>query len=242
MKYENGKDIFPDELLKQIQQYAAGKTVYIPIGQEKRSWGETSGYKQFLSERNRHIRNKFKSGADIEQLADEYFLSAESIKKIVYRKKVRDCILDYKCSLTSAREYAESNKLEEWVHTYLLSDGHNREFSDGLKLFERFYIGPIKMPLNLFQRCCGPEENMKYRINKEWFESHVNRLAEVIQNENDMPPMIVHYVNGSFELNDGNHRHEAYSRLGINKYYVIVWITEKSEYDEFAEKYSHYLK
>lgn len=241
MKYENGKDIFPEKLLRQIQKYAAGKIVYIPIREKKRSWGETSGYKRFLAERNREIRSKFKSGADIEYLSDEYYLSVESIRKIVYSKK-EVFILEYKCSLTSAMEYSAAGKLEEWVHTYLLSDGHNKDFSDGLKLFDRFFIGPVKMPLSLFVRCCGPEENMKYRVDGKWFEHRVNELSEVILKERDMPPLIVHYVESGFELNDGNHRFEAYSRLNIGEYYVIVWITEKSEYDEFMERYSQYLK
>lgn len=57
-----------------------------------------------------------------------------------------------------------------------------------------------------------------------------------------MPPLIVHYVNGEFELNDGNHRLEAYSRLGIKEYYVIIWITEKEEYAVFIEEYSKYME
>lgn len=240
MKYENGKDIFPEKLLRQIQKYAAGKFVYIPVGEQKRSWGETSGYKRFLAERNHDIRSRFRSGAGIEQLADEYHLSVESIKKIVYSKK-EVMILDYKCTLSSAMEYAAAGKLEEWVHIYLLSDGHNKDFSDGLKLFDRFFLGPVKLPLHLFERCCGPEESMKFRVDPDWFEQHVSNLADAISRDKDMPPLIVHYVDGCFELNDGNHRFEACSRLGIEDYYVIVWITEKHEYDEFMEKYSEYL-
>ena len=63
-----------------------------------------------------------------------------------------------------------------------------------------------------------------------------------------MPPLIVHYLieNGKteeeFELNDGNHRLEAYSRLGIEEYYVIIWITEKNEYDLVLSAYSQYFK
>lgn len=83
---------------------------------------------------------------------------------------------------------------------------------------------------------------MKYRASSvAWFEECVGRLMEVIQQEEDMPPLIVHYVDGGFELNDGNNRHEAYKRLGILEYEVIVWITEKEEYDEFLEKYGQYL-
>ena len=247
MKYENGRDIFPEHLLKQIQKYVSGKLVYIPANGEKRMWGESSGYKQYLKERNRDIRLKFHDGISIEQLADEYYLSHESIKKIVYSKK-EESIMEYKCTLSSVQDYAKHNRIEEWVHSYLLSDGHNREFSDGLKLHDRYFLGPLKMPLSLFSRCCGPEKNMKYRINEEWFEKHVNGLAEIIKNEKDMPPLIAHFfindgkTDGEFELNDGNHRLEAYSRLGIEDYYVIIWITEKKEYDLFLSKYSQYLK
>lgn len=242
MKYENGRELFPEKLLRQIQKYAAGKLVYIPAGEVKRSWGETSGYRRYLAERNRELKAKFKAGESIEQLADVYCLSVESVKRIVYSKK-EVCILDYQCTLSSAKAYAAAGRLEEWVHAFLLSDGDNKEFSDGLKLFDRYFIGPVRMPLSLFTRCYGPEENMKFRTNSvEWFEQCVGRLMEVIRKEEDMPPLIVHYVDGGFELNDGNNRHEAYKRLGIPEYDVIVWITEKWEYDEFMEKYGQYLK
>lgn len=246
MKYENGRDIFPEDLLKQIQKYVSGKLVYIPAHDKKREWGESSGYKQYLMERNRDIREKFNAGAGIEQLADEFYLSCESIKKIVYSKK-EIFIMKYSPTLSSARDHADHDKLEEWVHAYLLSDGHNKEFSDGLKLCDRYFIGPVKMPLSLFTRCCGPEENMKWRVNAEWFEKHVSELEEIIHREPDMAPMIVHYFtdhdhpDGEFELNDGNHRYEAYSRLGIKESYVVIWITEKSEYDLFLSNYSQYL-
>lgn len=240
MKYLNGKDIFPETLLRQIQKYVSGKAVYIPAREEKKEWGETSGYKRYIIERNREIKARFKAGEPLEALADAYFLSLESIKKIVYSKK-EGILLDYKCSLSSAREFAAAGKLEEWVHAYLLSDGHNKAFSDGLKLFDRRFLGPIRMPLSLFRRCCGPEEEMTYRVDGGWFEHHVVELMEVISAKADMPPLIVHYVEGDFELNDGNHRFEAYRRLGISDYYVIVWITEQQEYEEFVEKYGAYL-
>ena len=241
VKYENGSDIFPEPLLKQIQKYVCGKLVYIPSGDKKRPWGETSGYKRYLLERNHEIRKKFNMGTGIELLSDEYYLSCESIKKIVYSKK-EAFLLEYKCTLSSAQEYAKEHKIEDWIHQYLLSDGHNKEFSDGLKLFDRYFIGPVKMPLALFRRCCGPEESMKYRVNAEWFEKHVAGLENVLKTTADMPPMIANYVHGHFELNDGNHRLEAYRRLGVKEYYMIIWITEKSDYEAFLSQYPEYLK
>ena len=150
--------------------------------------------------------------------------------------------MEYKSTLSSVVGYARNGKLEEWIHTYLQSDGHNPEFSDGLKLFDRYYLGPVKMPLSLFKRCCGPEPDMTWVIPKDPFENKVKDLMNVISTNDDMPPLIVHYSDGEFQLNDGNHRFEAYSRLGISEYYVIVWITEKEEYVELMEKYSKYME
>ena len=247
MKYTNGKDIFPAELLRQIQKYAAGELVYIPSAEKKRGWGETSGYKQYLADRNRDIQAKFHAGAGIEALAEEYFLSCETIKRIVYSKK-EETFMQYSDNTASARAYAEAGKLEEWIHRYLQTDGHNQEFSDGLKLCDRYFLGPVKMPLSLFTRCCGPEETMKWRVHPGWFEEHVAGIAQFIQNGGELPPLIVHFYmdeenpKGAFELNDGNHRFEAFSRLGVESYDVIFWITEKHEYEAFLEKYGEYLK
>lgn len=240
MKYANGSDIFPERLLKQIQKYAAGKLVYIP-SPEKRDWGDATGYRKYLLKRNYDIRLKFRNGVTIEQLAEEYALSYETIRKIVYSKK-EVFVMEYKRTLTSAIGYARNGKLEEWIHAYLQSDGHNKEFSDGLKLFDRYFLGPVKMPLSLFKRCCGPEPDMKYHVPADRFEAKVKALQKIIAENNDMPPLIVHYVEGAFELNDGNHRFEAYSRMGVAACYVIVWITEKEEYADFMEKYAKYME
>ena len=230
MNYENATDILPEDLLKRVQKFAAGKLIYVPETIGKRSWGEISGYKRYIAERNQEIKEKFISGSTIEKLADEYNISDESIKKIVYSKS-ENKEPTYKCSLSSAKEFAEAGKLEDWVHSFLLSDGHNKAFSDGLKLFPRYYLGPLTMPLSLFSRCCGPEDDMKYQVNAEWFEKRVQSLKKILQSNDDMPPLIVHFVDHNFELCDGNHRFEALTQLGVKEYPVIVWITEKDEYE-----------
>ena len=53
MKYKNAKDIFPENLLRQIQKYVSGELIYIPSDtQKKKEWRETSGYRRYLYERN----------------------------------------------------------------------------------------------------------------------------------------------------------------------------------------------
>ena len=151
--------------------------------------------------------------------------------------------MEYKGTLSSALEFAEAGRLEEWIHTYLCTDGRNEPFSKGLRLLPRYYLAPAGMPLSLFTRCCGPEEHMKWRVDEEGFERRVSALMEAIREKADIPPLIVHYfteedgAEGRFELNDGNHRLEAFRRLGIGEYAVIIWITEKWEFERFTETY-----
>jgi hypothetical protein len=114
----------------------------------------------------------------------------------------------------SAREYSNAGRLEEWVHKFLCSEGNNIDFSNGLKLEKRYYIGPIKMPLHLFERCCGPEDNMKYRINEDGFKGRVSEISKRINTGWDVPPLIINFSNNSFELNDGNHRYQAMINSG----------------------------
>ena len=38
MKYENAADILPEDLLKRVQKFAAGRLIYVPETIGKRSW------------------------------------------------------------------------------------------------------------------------------------------------------------------------------------------------------------
>ncbi len=85
MKYRNASDILPDELLKEIQKYTSGEAIYIPSNTERKKWGHDSGARTFYNQRNDKIRDKFSLKISIDELADEYNLSVETIRKIVYK-------------------------------------------------------------------------------------------------------------------------------------------------------------
>ncbi|MBO0960908.1 hypothetical protein J1P26_14495 [Neobacillus sp. MM2021_6] len=88
MKYVNASNILPEKLLAEIQKYVQGETLYIPKPiKSYRKWGSRSGARTFIDERNASIKHAFSMGYDIHQLADEYFLSIETIKKIVYSRE-----------------------------------------------------------------------------------------------------------------------------------------------------------
>ncbi|NDI33178.1 CD3324 family protein [Chengkuizengella sediminis] len=80
-------EILPKELLIELQKYVQGEMLYIPKSKKNyQKWGTLSGGRKAIDERNAILKNEFKKGRSISQLADEYFLSTETIKKIVYSK------------------------------------------------------------------------------------------------------------------------------------------------------------
>ncbi|WP_027446227.1 CD3324 family protein [Pontibacillus marinus] len=88
MSYIKAKSVLPDELIKELQKYVQGQTIYIP--KEKNNyeeWGKSSGGRNRIDQRNADIQNGFNRGMTITQLADDYFLSPDTIKKIVYSRK-----------------------------------------------------------------------------------------------------------------------------------------------------------
>lgn len=88
MNYKNVNEVIPQHLLNEIQKYVQGETIYIPKQPKTRKkWGSKSGSRAAIDERNLQIRQAFSNGENVKQLAITYFLSVETIKKIVYAKK-----------------------------------------------------------------------------------------------------------------------------------------------------------
>lgn len=87
MKYCNAEEVLPRHLLMEIQKYVQGVQIYVPKGNGSRlGWGERNGQKIQLVQRNRQIRQEFRTGTPIDDLMLKYHLGYESIRKIVYRR------------------------------------------------------------------------------------------------------------------------------------------------------------
>ena len=87
MKYHRAEDILPERLVAELQEYIQGSYLYIPASKgNRRGWGELSGCRQELAQRNAQIRQAFQQGEPLEALADRYYLSVSTIRKIVYSK------------------------------------------------------------------------------------------------------------------------------------------------------------
>ena len=72
MKYINAKNLLPDALVKELQSYIQGGYLYVPADQaQQKRWGEASGYRQELQQRNRRIVEEFRNGISMEELAEK---------------------------------------------------------------------------------------------------------------------------------------------------------------------------
>ncbi len=90
MKYRNAQNVLPEEVIKIIQEYIDGEFLYIPKKNGNQlSWGEKSGAKQSLKERNGKIFGSYQAGTSIPALAQINFLSEQSIRRIVSEEKKR---------------------------------------------------------------------------------------------------------------------------------------------------------
>lgn len=86
MKYLNASEILPDELLSEIQKYTQGEVIYIPRKQERRKWGEGTGSRSYYTERNLEITRLYREEKiSLQNLADKFHLSIESIRKIIFK-------------------------------------------------------------------------------------------------------------------------------------------------------------
>ena len=87
MRYIKAEDILPEELIREIQRYVDGRTIYIPRKPGKRrAWGMDTDYRTELQERNRQIRLDHAGGATVEALCGKYHLSEKSIRRILHDK------------------------------------------------------------------------------------------------------------------------------------------------------------
>ena len=87
MSYIKAEEILPEELIRQIQEYADGVYIYIPRKPGTRhAWGQETDYKAELKLRNDRIRSDYAAGTSVVALSCKYHLSEKSIRRILQKK------------------------------------------------------------------------------------------------------------------------------------------------------------
>ena len=86
MSYIKAEEILPEELIRQIQEYADGVYIYIPRKPGTRhAWGQETDYKAELKVRNDRIRSDYAAGVSGALLSRRYHLSEKSIRRILQK-------------------------------------------------------------------------------------------------------------------------------------------------------------
>lgn len=87
MAYKKATDVLPTQLLEEVQRYVGGELLYIPKpDSQKLGWGRLSGAREQIRKRNEKMIRDYLGGKSVSELSMEYFLSEDTIRKIVYGK------------------------------------------------------------------------------------------------------------------------------------------------------------
>lgn len=88
MSYIKADEVLPQNIIKLIQQYIDGENIYIPKKEGSRvGWGEKTGVKSELYQRNTSIYQEYLNGEAVSLLASRYYLSDKSIQRIIRAMK-----------------------------------------------------------------------------------------------------------------------------------------------------------
>ncbi len=90
MKYVKAQNVLPAEVIRIIQQYVDGEFIYVPRKEgSQKAWGEKSGARDSLKERNSRIYAEYTSGIKVSELSRSYYLSEQSVRRILSQEKSR---------------------------------------------------------------------------------------------------------------------------------------------------------
>ena len=129
-------------------------------------------------------------------------------------------------TLSLAKQYDSDGRIDAWMQDFLRADGKNLALADGLLLEERHYFGLREIPISLLSDVkSGAPEYLHAENDIQYFFYVVDRMKESIAEGWDAPPLIVEYVYGKFQVDDGRHRLEMYRQLGADRVWAAVWTT-----------------
>ncbi len=90
MGYKRADDVLPESILKSLQKYVSGETIYVPkrnAGRKK--WGSGTGVNEKLRLRNEQILELHRKGIAVKELAQKYYLTEKSIQRILKNMRAK---------------------------------------------------------------------------------------------------------------------------------------------------------
>jgi hypothetical protein len=141
-------------------------------------------------------------------------------------------------SLESAQAAAARDQLGTWVADFLASPGSdNAELAALLSQSPRWWIGPIRLPLDQLNRLVGPPgAPVLETVEEDEWRDDVDDLASKVEDGHQPPPVIVSYRDDELVVEDGNHRIEALRRAGESDAWAVVNFEDERELERFVSR------
>jgi hypothetical protein len=133
--------------------------------------------------------------------------------------------------LATCLEAVCRGQIEDWVSRYLNGGPWaNVGLRDGLLRQRRYWLGPLRVPLDRLERCCGPEPSMEFQVPVDQWERKVARIAAGLTHAEQLPPLIVEWRMGALSIRDGTHRYAAMVRANWQYAWIILWCNTLADY------------
>jgi Ser/Thr protein kinase RdoA (MazF antagonist) len=130
MRYLNGCEVLPEELIRLIQGYVQGMYIYIPKEGAKKGWGANTNYRNELAKRDSHIYRRYLEGIPASQLGSRYHLSASSIRRIILKKKKEYAGMDKKIKNILSNWSKQGEVKQIYSNVWSITEGIS-EISEG---------------------------------------------------------------------------------------------------------------
>ena len=139
-------------------------------------------------------------------------------------------------TLETARRAAERDELADWVAAFLSSPGSdNAPLGAQLTERPRWWLGPVRLPLDQLHRLAGPPgEPVLVPTDEDEWGDNVHDMKEQVEDGWEPPPVIVSARRGHFVLEDGNHRVESLRRAGERETWAVVAFDDPEERERFG--------
>ena len=140
-------------------------------------------------------------------------------------------------SVDAARRAAERDELGDWVARFLASPGSdNAALATLLTEPPRWWIGPVRLPLDQLHRLAGPPGAPGAVRGRRRRLARRRRRPGGARSRTgwEPPPVIVTYRDDELVLEDGNHRVEGLRRAGEDQAWAVVGFEDPGERDRFV--------
>lgn len=98
-------------------------------------------------------------------------------------------------------------------------------------------IKEVYVKNNIYQHILVLKTNRKkrnhYKLHDKDSIDYFFYIVDKMKNDSehwDVPPLIVNYCDGRFEVNDGRHRLEMYRQLNTKVVDAVLWVTGDEDY------------